>query len=106
MTSMKDREQGFENKFAHDEELKFKIEARRTKLIGLWAADLMGLNTADAATYAQALVKHDLKEAGSADVVRQLTADLQAKGIDPQSLHLEKKMAEFLEAAKDQVMAS
>ena len=74
MASLEDRGEGFEKKFAHDAELKFKAEARRNKLLGLWAAEQMGLGDADA--YAKEVVKADFEEAGDEDVFRKVRGDL------------------------------
>ena len=71
MASFEDREKGFERKFAHDEELKFKATARRNKLLGLWAAELMGLSGDAAQAYAREVIKADLEEPGEEDVVPQ-----------------------------------
>jgi len=76
MSSMKDRENAFENKFAHDAEMQFKAEARRNKLLGLWAADLMGKSGEDAADYAKEVIKADFEEAGDEDVYRKVAGDL------------------------------
>lgn len=105
MTTMEERESAFENKFAHDEELKFRVEARRTKLIGNWAAGVMGMKADEAQQYVQGLLATDLQEAGSEDVWRKLAADLTAKGLDPEALHLRKKMEEFYDIAKSQIAA-
>ena len=75
MTTFNDRENAFENKYAHDEEMKFKIAARANKLLGLWAADLLGKSGDDAAAYALEVVKSDFEEAGHEDVVRKVVAD-------------------------------
>ncbi|MEJ0062689.1 MAG: DUF1476 domain-containing protein [Alphaproteobacteria bacterium] len=104
MTMFDERESGFEAKFAHDEELKFKVDARRCKLLGLWAAGVMGLIDAEAETYARELLGTDLQEHGSADILGKLTSDLTAKGIDPQQVRLHEKMVEFHEIAKKQIM--
>jgi hypothetical protein len=104
MSDFPEREQAFEQQFAHDEALKFRVEARRTKLVAAWVAGILGLDAAATAAYVQSLVVHDLGEAGSDDVQRKLAADLQAKGHDPQALGLEKKMVECLAVAKLQVM--
>lgn len=105
MTTMQERESAFENKFAHDEELKFRVEARRTKLAGAWAAGVMGFNTAQTQDYVQNLVAADMAEAGSGDVLRKLTKDFQERGLDPKGLQIEKKLEEFLQIAKSQIMA-
>jgi len=79
MSSFDDRESAFENKFAHDAEMQFKAEARRNKLLGLWAAELLGKSGDDAQAYAREVVKSDFQEAGHEDVVRKLKADLGGK---------------------------
>ena len=75
MTTFNDRETAYENKYAHDEAMKFKIAARANKLLGLWAAELMGKSGDDAATYAIEVVKSDFEEAGHEDVVRKVAGD-------------------------------
>ena len=101
MTTFDDRENAFENKFAHDAELQFKAEARRNKLLGLWAADLMGKSGDDAAEYAKEVIKADFEEAGHEDVVRKVAGDLGAKS-DPDAIRA--KMAELMAEAKAQLM--
>ena len=76
MTTFDDRESAYENKYAHDEEMKFKIAARANKLLGLWAADLMGKSGDDASAYALEVVKSDFEEAGNDDVIRKVVGDL------------------------------
>lgn len=76
MSSMNDRENAFEAKFAHDAEMQFKADARRNKLLGLWAADLMGKTGDDAAQYAREVIKSDFEEAGDEDVFRKVSGDL------------------------------
>jgi hypothetical protein len=76
MTTFDEREHAFENKFAHDAEMQFKAEARRNKLLGLWAAELMGKSGQEAADYAKEVVKADFEEAGHEDVVRKVSGDL------------------------------
>ena len=78
MTTFDKRQEGFEKKFAHDEELQFKANARRNKLLGLWAAGLMGVSGADAEAYARSVVIADLEEAGDGDVIRKVLADRRA----------------------------
>ncbi len=101
MASMKDREKGFENKFAHDEELKFKAEARRNKLLGAWAAGEMG--HADPEAYAKEVVMSDFEEAGDEDVFRKVRADFDAKGVAISDEDLRAKMNELLAVAVEQV---
>ncbi len=79
MTTFDDREHAFEAKFAHDAEMQFRAEARRNKLVGLWAAELLGKSGQDAADYAMTVVAADFEEAGHEDVVRKLAADLEGK---------------------------
>ncbi|NPD18347.1 DUF1476 domain-containing protein [Alterinioella nitratireducens] len=101
MTTFDDRENAFENKFAHDAEMVFKAEARRNKLVGLWAADLLGKSGDEANAYAIEVVKSDFEEAGHEDVVRKLKGDLGDKASDEQ---IRAKMAELLIEAKRQIM--
>ena len=82
MTTFDDRERGEERKFAHDEEMMFRIQARRNRLLGHWAAERMGLSAAEAEAYAKAVVQADFEEAGDEDVVRKLIGDLTSAGID------------------------
>ncbi len=81
MTTFDKREEGFEKKFAHDEELRFKAYAKRNKQLGLWAADKMGMTGADADAYAKSVVLADFEEAGEDDVFRKVRADLDGKGL-------------------------
>ena len=82
MTQFDDRERAFEAKFAHDEEMRFRIVARRNRLLGQWAARRMGLNEAEAESYAKDVIRSDFEEAGDHDVVRKLMGDLTAAGVD------------------------
>lgn len=102
MTSFDDREKAFEAKYAHDAEMAFKAEARRNKLLGLWAAGLMG-KTGDAAdAYAREVIKADFEEAGHEDVVRKVAADL---GDLADAATIRAKMDELLPVAKAQLMS-
>jgi hypothetical protein len=101
MTTFDDRENAFENKFVHDAELQFKADARRNKLIGLWAAELLGKSGADAAAYAKEVVAADFEEAGDEDVYRKLAADL---GERADETTIRSKMVELMAIAKRQVM--
>ncbi len=101
MATFEERENAFENKFAHDAEMKFKAEARRNKLLGLWAADLMGKSEDDAAAYATEVVKSDFEEAGDEDVYRKLAGDL---GDKADEATIRAKMVEMSAIAKDQIM--
>ena len=82
MTTFDDRERAFETKFARDEEMQFRLTARRNKLLGLWAADKLGKSGADAEAYAKSVVQADFEETGDEDVVRKLLGDLVGAGID------------------------
>ncbi len=103
--SMSDREKGFENKFAHDEGLRFKAEARRNKLLGLAVAELLGVTGDAAAAYAKEVVVSDFDEAGDDDVVRKVMADLTAGGIAMTEAELRVKMIDLMDEAIAQVQA-
>ena len=102
MTTFDSREQAFENRFAHDAELKFNVAARRDKLLGLWAAEKLGLSGDAAATYAGTIVAIDLEEAGHEIVVRKLTADLASVGVDEAAVRA--ALAEKFAEARRQIM--
>ena len=101
MSTFDDREKAFENKFAHDEEMKFRAQARCNKLLGLWAAELMGKTGEDAMAYAREVVKSDFEEAGHEDVVRKVSGDLGDKATDDE---IRTKMSQLLVVAKDQLL--
>jgi len=82
MTTFDNREKAFENKFAHDADLLFKITARRNKLVGQWAAEKMGLTPEETTSYATSVVQADFEEAGDEDVIRKLLGDLTSAGVD------------------------
>ncbi len=82
MTSFSDRERAEEAKFAHDEEMDFRIHARRNRMVGTWAAERMGLSPAETEAYAKSVVQADFEEAGDEDVVRKLLGDLISAGVD------------------------
>lgn len=102
MTTFDDRKKAYESKFAHDAEMKFRAEARRNKLLGLWAAELLGKAGAEADEYAKEVIKADFEEAGHADVVRKLVADLGGRADEAT---IRDKMLEFLDIAKAQLIA-
>lgn len=104
MSGFKDREKGQEAKFAHDAELRFKAEARRNKLLGLWAAELMGISGEEANTYAAEVVAADFAEAGDEDVFRKVSGDLGAKGVTVTDEEIRSKMEELVHVARDQVL--
>ena len=101
MTAFDDRESAFENKYAHDEEMKFKATARANKLLGLWAAELLGKSGDAADTYALDVIKSDFEEAGHEDVVRKVAGDL---GDIADADTVRAKLAELTPLAKAQVM--
>ena len=101
MTTFDERENAFENKFAHDAEMQFKAEARRNKLLGLWAAELLGKSGDDADEYAKEVIKSDFEEAGHEDVVRKVAGDLGDRS-SPDEIRT--KMEELLLVAKDQLV--
>lgn len=101
MSTFEDRQNAFENKYAHDAEMQFKAEARRNKLLGLWAANLMGKSEDDAALYAKEVIKADFEEAGDEDVLRKVASDLGAKS-DPDTIR--EKMTELMAQAKAQLL--
>lgn len=102
MTTFDEREQAFEAKFAHDEEMQFKARARRNKLVGLWAADLLGKTGSSATDYAQSIVAADLEEAGHEDVVRKLTGDLGSQASEEQ---IRLKLRELMVQAQEEVLS-
>lgn len=105
MTTFDKREEGFEKKFALDEEQKFKAEARRNRLLGLWAAEKLGLADDAASTYAKEVVAAEFEEAGDADVVRKVMGDLAAKGIAITEAQIRTEMTELMARAVAQVKA-
>ena len=102
MTTFDDREKAFEDKYKHDQELQFRVEVRRNKLLGLWAAELLGKDDAEA--YAKEVVSADFEEPGDADLVRKLLGDFQDGGVEMSEHRLRKQMEECLAEAKEQVM--
>ena len=99
------REKGFESKFAHDEELQFKAHARRNKLLGLWAAEKLGLTGAEAEAYAKTVIKADVEEAGDQDVFRKIRADFDAKKVQQSDHQIRRHMDELLAVAIEQIKA-
>ena len=98
MSTFDEREKSFEKKFAHDEELQFKVSARRNKYIGQWASQILGYNSDQEKDYIQSVIKADFAEAGDQDVFRKIKDDLKAKNISDEELR--KKMDELNEKAK------
>jgi hypothetical protein len=103
MTTFDKREEDFERKFAHDEELKFKATSRRNKLFGLWAAEKLGLSGAEADAYAKEVVIADFEEQGDDDVFRKVRKDFDAKGIKESDEQLRRTMTELMGAAVKQI---
>jgi hypothetical protein len=105
MTTFDKREDAFEKQFAHDEELRFKATARRNKLLGLWAAEKLGLSGAEAESYAKSIVMADFEEAGDQDVLRKLRKDFDAKGVALSDHQIGRLMTELLEKAVADIKA-
>lgn len=101
--SMKDREEGFERKFAFDEELRFKANARRNKALGMWAAEKLGKTGADAEAYAKEVVMADIEEAGDHDVLRKVKGDFDAAGVDQSEHQIRRTMDELMAKAIEDV---
>jgi len=99
-----DRQKAFEEKFKHDQELQFRVEVRRNKLLGLWAAELMGMKAEEAEAYARDVISTDLSEPGVDDIVRKILGDFQEKNIDFSEHRLRKKIDELQATAKQQIM--
>ena len=104
--SMKDREDAYENKFAHDEELRFKAEARRNKMLGLWAAEKLGKAGDEAEAYAKEVIIADIEEAGEEDVFRKVRKDFDDAGVDQSDHQIRRTMAELMAEAIEQVRNS
>ena len=105
MTTFDKREEGFEKKFAHDEELRFKANARRNKLLGLWAAEKMGLSGPAADAYAKEVVVADFEEAGDDDVFRKVRKDFDAKSVAQSDQDIRKAMIDLMGQAIEQIKA-
>jgi hypothetical protein len=105
MTTFEEREKGFEAKYQHDQELRFRIQNRRNKLLGLWAAEMMGMKADQAAAYARKVVDADFAEPGDQDVHDKVYEDLHKSGVDLSDHRLRKKMVELIAEAERQIMA-
>lgn len=103
MTSFDRRKEGFEAKFARDEELRFKATARRNRLLGLWAAEKLGLEGAEAEAYAKTVVSADFTEPGDEDVFRKVRADFDAKRVDQSDHQIRRTMQELMAKAVEQI---
>jgi hypothetical protein len=104
MTQFDDRERGFEAKFARDEEMQFRIIARRNRLLGEWAARLMNLSEVEAEAYAKDVVRADFEEAGDEDVIRKVLGDLTAAGVDADDAKIRETLAHKLVEARRQII--
>ena len=105
MSTFNDREAAFEGKFAHDEEQEFKATARRTRLLGLWAAEMMGLEGQHREDYAAAIVRMELSAAGDAGVLRKIAGDLASAGVKITEDQVRAKMDELQAVARGQIQA-
>jgi hypothetical protein len=103
MTTFEERERAFENKFSHEQEVLFKILVRRARLLGLWAAEQMKFNEAEATAYARAIVDADLEHTGPSDLIRHVCSDLESHGVDISRHRVEKEAELLLALAHDQV---
>ena len=104
MTTFKDRERDAERKYEHDKELEFKIVARRNKLLGLWAAELMGMSGQAADAYAKEVVVSDFQRPGDDDVLEKVFADLKGKGVETTEHKVRLEMDRLRDTARQQVM--
>ncbi|MEQ8741078.1 MAG: DUF1476 domain-containing protein [Hoeflea sp.] len=104
MSGMDNRKDAFENKFAHDEALRFKAEARRNKLLGLWAAEMLGKSGDEADAYAKEVIRSDFEEPGDDDVFRKVRADFDAAGVEQSDHQIRRTMEELMNTAKEQVL--
>lgn len=105
MSEFDKRKKSFEDKFARDEELRFKAMARRNKLLGLWAAEKMGKTGSDAEAYAKEVVVADFEEAGDEDVFRKIRQDLDASGVEQSDHQIRRTMDELLVTAMEQLQS-
>lgn len=104
MSTFDDRKRGQEAKFVMDEAAAFKVMARRNKLLGLWAAELLGMTGTDAEAYAKTVVLSDLEEAGDNDVFRKVRGDFDAKSISLTDAQIREQMAQLLHVSREQIV--
>ncbi len=104
MTQFNDRERAFETKFAHDEEMKFRLVARRNRLLGEWAARKMGLSEAETESYAKDVIRADFEEAGDEDVIRKVLGDLTAAGVETSDAEIRQTLEHKAAEAKRQLI--
>jgi len=102
MSSFEERQDAFENKFAHDEEMQFKVTARRNKLLGHWAAEKMGLTAEETEAYGKAVVQADFEEAGDDDVLRKVLGDLTTASVEADEVMVRAAMEELMVEARRQ----
>ena len=105
MTTFEDREKGYERKFAHDQELKFRATARRNKMLGLWAAEQLGLSGEEAQAYAKEVIKADLEIPSDDDVFRKIRRDFDAKGVQKSDHQIRSKIVDLMGVAISQIEA-
>jgi len=105
MTTFDKREEAFEQQFAHDEELKFKATARRNKLLGLWAAEKLGLRGADADSYALSIVMAEFEQGSDRDVIAKIRKDFDARGVAQSDHQIERTMSELMAQAVGDIQA-
>lgn len=106
MTTFDEREKGFEARFAHDAEKEFRVTARRNRLVGLWAAQRLGLTEAESEAYAKSVVQADFEEAGDEDVIRKLMGDLLKGGVEISDIELRELLARKTAEARAQIEAA
>jgi hypothetical protein len=104
MTQFDDRQRAFESKFAHDEEMKFRLVARRNRLLGEWAAAKMGLSEEETSSYAKDVIRADFEEAGDEDVIRKVLGDLTAAGIETNDSEIRETLDHKTAEAKRQLI--
>jgi len=104
MSTFDDRERAFEAKYARDEEMQFRIIARRNRLLGEWAARLMGLNDAERESYAKDVIRADFEEAGDDDVVRKVLGDLTSAGVDADEMQIREALGHKTVEARRQII--
>ncbi len=104
MSAFEDRERDFEKRFQHDEELRFKANARRNKLLGLWAANLLGLTGAESDAYAKEVVMADFQEPGDDDVLQKVLSDFESKGVPTNAEKIRHEMDRLMPIAKNEIM--
>ncbi len=105
MAGFDDRKRGQEGKFAHDQEMEFKIMVRRNKLLGIWVAELLGKTGADAEAYAKEVIISDMEEKGDEDVFRKVRGDLDAANVEMSDHRIRRQMEELLASAREQIAA-